>query len=308
MFDSNAQPWTTLRSAALPLIDAYDATLRIGFLAMAGEAASCPLLDEVAPALGSYSAIAAKYESLGKPTKGESPFMLALSRAGELLNAAPQAEKFAIFVIDGEPDYCNDGNPLCPIDSTVARIQALRDAGVTTLVAGLPTLSPGAAAQYAAALQSYANAGAGLPVASVGDTVANLYFQCNIGNPPAPSWPAEFVASGKPAMQALGSYSANAGAAPVVLLDPADAAGLSSELDKLLSRTKSCRVGLSKDVQLDAAASGHVTLKGTELVYGEDWTLSATNELTLLGEACTAWQVPSPGALSADFPCAVVSE
>ncbi len=62
--------------------------------------------------------------------------MLALARAKELLQAGPTGPRFVILVVDGNPDYCNDGDNLCPVDSTVARIQLLKAAGITTLVAG----------------------------------------------------------------------------------------------------------------------------------------------------------------------------
>jgi hypothetical protein len=308
MFEGS-KAWFPVRDAALPVIGSYDAALNIGFMAMTGEAASCPLLDEVAPGPGNYAAIASKYTSLAKPTKGESPFMLALSRARTLLDAAPAGEKFAILVVDGEPDFCSDGNDLCPIDAVVARIQALKAAGVTTLVAGLPIYAGANATLYAAALQSYANAGAGLPAASVGDTVANIYFQCNQGSPTAPSWKAEFDASGKPAQQALGTYSASPDSAPVTLLDPSDAASLTGSFTRLFGRTKSCRYQTtSGSVVMAQAASGVVKVNDTAIPYDatNGWQLTSETELELLGDACDAVRAAAAAQVSIDFPCSAV--
>jgi hypothetical protein len=311
MFDQSSQPWVPVRDAALPVIDSYDAALNIGFIAMTGEYASCPLLDEVGPATSNYAPIAAKYTALAKPAKGESPFMLALTRAQELLDGAPDGEAYVIMVVDGEPDFCNDGNDVCPIDSVVARIQTLKAAGITTLVAGLPIYLGADAALYAAALQSYANAGAGLPAASVGDTATNIYYQCNQGSTTPPSWKAEFDASGKPAMQALGTYSANPGSAPVTVLNPTDAASLTASFTQLFGRTQSCSFEASGgSVTLAEAGSGVVKLDGTLLPYDatNGWHLESESVLELVGSACDALRASGGANVTIDFPCSAVGD
>jgi hypothetical protein len=309
MFDVDSKPWTTVRDAVLPVIDAYDAQRNIGFMAMTAELATCPILDEVAPAPNNYTPIAAKYTPLTKPTKGESPFMLALGRARELLDAAAGAEPFVIMVIDGQPDYCNDGDPLCPIDSVVARIQLLKSAGITTLVAGLPLTASavGDAAVYAAALQSYANAGVGLPAATVGNTEANIYFSCNSGSPTAPSWPAEFTASGKPAQKALGTYSASPGSATFTSLDPANAAGLTTAFSQLFARTHSCSFETTGGTVVQAA-SGVVKLDNVAIAFDatNGWHMKSATELQFVGNACNALRASATAQVSIDFPCAAV--
>jgi hypothetical protein len=309
MFDVDSKPWVTVRDAALPVIDAYNAQRNIGFMAMTGESGTCPILDEVAPAANNYPAIAAKYTPLAKPTKGESPFMLALSRARQLLDAAPAAEPFVIMVIDGQPDYCNDGNDLCPIDSVVARIQLLKAAGITTLIAGLPLVSSavGDAAVYAAALQSYANAGVGLPVASVGNTEANIYFQCSGGLATPPSWPAEFAASGKAAQQALGSYSASPGSAPFTSLDPTNAGSLTTAFSKLFARTNSCSFQTTDGTVVQPAA-GVVKIDNVTIPFdaSNGWHMKSTTELEFVGNACNALRASVTAQVSIAFPCAAV--
>jgi hypothetical protein len=309
MFDPNSKPWVTVRDAALPVIDAYDNVRKVGFLSMTGEIGTCPLFDEVLPALGSYSAIASKYNALAKPTKGESPFMLALNEAGQQMLGAYEGSAYVIMVIDGEPDYCNDGDDLCPIDSVVARIQALKASGITTLIAGLPIYQGADAAVCSAALQSYANAGAGLPVASVGDTVQNIYFRCNSGSAVAPSWKAEFNASGKLANQALGSYSASPGSAPYTSLDPSDAAGMTTKFQDLFARTRSCSFDAQGgEVVLGAEASGVVKIDAQVVPHGAQngWSMSSSSVLTLNGSACQTWRSSTTSAVSVGFPCDAV--
>jgi hypothetical protein len=307
MFDVNSQPWAAVRDAALTVIGEMDGELDLGFLSMTGEAGSCPLLDEVAPAPDNYAAIAAKYNALAKPTKGESPFMLALGRAGELLAAGPgNGEAHAVMVVDGEPDYCNDGNPACAIDSVVARIQALRSQGFVTLIAGLPnTTNP---TQHAASLQSYANAGLGLPVTPVGGSVSDIYYQCT----GSAGWAAELATSGKPAQQALGSYSNSAGAAPFTSLDPsAGGAALTAALRSLLARTKSCRFDVEDfDVNVAQANFGTVTIDDQEIPFSAQngWHMVDADELELVGSACTAWRVPAASQITVKFPCDVLSQ
>lgn len=306
MFDVIAPPWLPVRDAALPVIDVYDGSQNIGFMAMTGELATCPLLDEVAPAPGNYAAIAAKYNALVKPAKGESPFMLALSRAQQLLAAAPAGDQFVIMVIDGQPDYCGDGNDLCPIDSVVARIQALKTAGITTLVAALPIYTGADTALYTAALQSYANAGVGLPAASAGDTAQNIYFQCN----GVTGWNAEFVASGKPAQQALGAYSASPGSALVTSLNPASPASLTSSFSQLFARTQSCSFEAKNGkVVLASAASGVVKIGGVAVSYDatNGWHMKSDSVVELVGSACDTLRATPAAAVTIDFPCDAVT-
>jgi hypothetical protein len=304
MFDVNNQPWAGVRDTLLPVVDAYDKLENIGFLSMTGEFATCPLFNEVAPAASNHAAIAAAYNPLVKPTKGESPFMLALSRAKVLLEAAPAAEKFVILVIDGQPDYCDDGNALCPIDSVVARIQLLKAAGITTLVAGLPLTANavGDAAVYASALQAYANAGVGQPTTIVGTSTSDVYFQCTAST----GWSAEFTASGKPVQQALGSYSAPAGTAPYTALTPSNAASLTTAFNQLFARTQSCTLtATGGKVLLASAATGTVKVGGSSVPYdaSNGWQMKSETELELVGTACDALRAAPDIAVSIDLPC-----
>ena len=118
--------WYPLRDGVLQVVQTLGAEVRFGFAAFTGEAgdAMCPQLAPVTPALGNFAAISSRYNALVAPRKGETPTRNALASVGALL-AADQApgEKFILFVTDGQPDYCDDGNELCPPDSVVGREQ-----------------------------------------------------------------------------------------------------------------------------------------------------------------------------------------
>ena len=70
---------------------------------------------------------------------------------------------------DGEQDYCNDGNFVCPTDSMVYHLQELATQGFKTFIFGLPMKSDDAQqqARYPSVLQAFADAGAGLTVSPV---------------------------------------------------------------------------------------------------------------------------------------------
>jgi hypothetical protein len=85
-------------------------------------------------------------------------------------------EKFILFVTDGQPDFCDDGNELCPPDSVVGELQTLATGGIHTLVFGisspLTTISD-------AVLQGFANAGASQPVAPLVADINQVFDQCS---------------------------------------------------------------------------------------------------------------------------------
>jgi hypothetical protein len=308
MFEGGAA-WYPVRDAALPAIQAWETRENIGLLAMTGENSSCPILSEVAPALGNHAAIAQEYGSLARPTKGESPFMLALDRAGELLRDA-RGDRFVIFVIDGQPDYCDDGNDLCSIDSVISHLQKLKASGITTLVAGLPIYAGADTARYAAALESYANAGAGEPVAAVGVGSVDIYNQCNGGSVLPPSWKAEHAASGKPPLQPLATYAAMPGNETYTALEPTDPAGLSDDFQALFARTQSCsfEAGGGK-VAPEAVDRGAVVLDGKPIPHDAQngWQLLGGDVIQLSGEACRALRADAAATLSIEFPCDAVT-
>jgi hypothetical protein len=294
--------WDRVRDALLPIVDAVDAQQSIGFLAMSAEFNACPAFQEVAPAKNNYAGIAAKYSAISKPTKGESPFPLALDRAAQLLEGKA-GDKHVIFVIDGEPDYCNDGQPDCAIDSTVWRLQKLRAAGVTTHVGALPF--PPILPDVSATRQSYANAGTGLPVSPFSSEYVG-YYSCSA----QPKWVEDHTATGKGVETLIGTYSATPGAAPFSALDPADGDGLRASFGKLLAKTRSCSFDVQgAELAVDAAKTqGSVSLNGQPLPYSASngWNLPSSSVLELTGSACAAYHDAIAPQLTFAFPCSVL--
>jgi hypothetical protein len=234
--------WNVLRSGVLQVLNDLPAEMRLGFAAFSGHFGVCPDLLEVAAAQANRAAISALYSTLEMPqSKEDAPLSLALSRAASLLWTDPTpGEKTIVLVSDGNADYCDDGNPFCPPDSIVGRLQNLA-AGrevtelgtviarppIRTLVFGtaVPTI-----AAAAARLQTFANAGAGEPVALPGDPIqpSQLFAQCSS----SAAWLADFETTGKATTfdASIGSYSAVAGSAPVYGPTAAEQAALVAAL------------------------------------------------------------------------------
>lgn len=237
MFAGERPPWYDIRDASLSAFEKVQAPAELGFLAVSGAHDMCPILHEVAPAASSHGAIATMYEALvEQPVKGESPFMYALDRAGELLDGA--GKKYIVFVLNGEADFCSDGFPGCPADSTIAHIQKLHRAGITTLVAAAPEPFPQDEQRtkaYEAALKGYANAGAGLPVESHEESKTLDDMCAN-----AIAWQDELAASGDPERTTLADYAETGGNATYVNLDPRDVTGMTKALGSLLEGIASC--------------------------------------------------------------------
>ncbi|HTV24374.1 MAG TPA: vWA domain-containing protein, partial [Polyangiaceae bacterium] len=249
MFDpiiDNVSAWTALRGGVLDVMRELQDNVRFGFAAFAGATLPGQMCDlqvpSVAPKLNNYEDIAALYQPLERPTnpnEKETPTTLALARIAAELRADTTTigDKYILFVTDGEPDYCDNGNQLCPPDSVVGLLQGLASgvdatgAPVTpirTLVFGVS--SPTASIR-ADVLQAFANAGAGLPVMAIAQNanqVANpndMWDQCNgvVG------WRSDFTNTGKPNVrgESIGDYvfdATLAGKAPVYRPDPTDQA------------------------------------------------------------------------------------
>jgi hypothetical protein len=230
-----------------------------------------------------------------------------------------------LFVTDGEPDYCNNGNLLCPPDSVVGLLQnmaagtetpGVTAAPITTLVFGVTspdtTILP-------SVLQGFANAGAGLGVAPILRTETevynpdNLYDQCN----GVPGWAADFALSGKPQVrgETIGTYTTDpllAGAAPVYRPDPTDQAALTEQIRTALAGVKSCTFDLGEDgVQVDLSRQdlgelARVVVNGAPVPFDpvNGWSMLSETTVQLEGTACTSWRSPTiETSISFDFPC-----
>jgi hypothetical protein len=326
MFANAGNPWGTLRDGVLPVVKDLNDQVRFGFIAITGEQAAgmCPLIDAVPPADKNYDAVAAKYMSLTAPAKGESPGMLGLQRAYEDLSKDPTpGDKYVLFVTDGEQDYCGDGNPLCPTDSVVYWLQKLKALNITTMVFGLP--STGDQTTYGSILQSFANAGAGQPVAPVvaaNQTTLDIYNQCfNGGDTNAAGWKAEFATAAKvddaatatiDESKTLGNYADAGGTAKVFKPDPTDQTALAAEFRKVLAGVKSCTFDIGGEIKVIQTLLGdaHVFIEGVEVPLdmngANGWHMPTPTQIELVGDACTKWRMPENNKITWDFPCKIL--
>ena len=166
--DHSKSYWNRLQDSILQVVTSFKPTSALASPPSAATAATCPDIKKVAPALMNYAPIMSLYGSLPFRTdddKWETPTRLTLETIGKELTAITSpGDKYILLVTDGEPDYCNDGNMLCPPDSVVGKLQQLKAQpapnSIGTIVFGLQsavaTISPNT-------LQAFANAGAGEP-------------------------------------------------------------------------------------------------------------------------------------------------
>jgi hypothetical protein len=306
--------WYPLRDGVLQVVQQLGSTVRFGFAAFTGEQgdAMCPTLNPVAPALDNAAAIAARYNALVAPRKGETPTRAALVQVGDLLMKDTMApgEKFILFVTDGQPDYCDDGNELCPPDSVVGELQTLVKANIQTLVFGisspLTTISD-------AVLAAFANAGAGQPVGQLNADVNAIYDQCS----GVPGWMADFAATGKPAMRpnTIGAYAPTGGDATVFKPDLTNQTALVNEISNALSGVKSCVFDLGdptngKPIMVDLTQldKAHVLIMGAEVPRDDTngWHMTSDTQLELSGTACDTWRKPENTKIDFQFPCQII--
>ncbi len=324
MFVNQGNPWGTLRDGVLPVVKSLNDQVRFGFMAITGEVGTCPLLDEVAPAEGNYDAVQTTYMGLKQPTKGESPGMLGLQRAYDVLSKdQTPGDKYVLFVTDGEQDYCGDGNALCPTDSVVYWLQKLNALKVTTMIFGLP--SSGDQVSYGAILQAFANAGAGQPVAPAvpaNQTVKDIHDQCFYGGDTnATGWKAEFATAAKvddaatagiDESQTLGNYAATGGTAKVFKPDPTDQTALAAQFEQVLAGVKSCTFDIGGDIKVVQTLLGeaHVYVQDAEVPLDptgmNGWHMPTPTQIELVGDACNNWRMPANTKIAWDFPCRIL--
>jgi hypothetical protein len=316
MFDvsGGTNAWDPLRNAVLQVVQQLQAEVRFGFGAFTGEIGqTCPIFDKVDPALDNHAAIAQVYTGLGRPTKGETPSTLAIPRARDALLAdSGNGGKFILFVTDGEPDYCSDGDDVCPVDSVVYQLQELHKQQITTLILGLTTTGQPVPA---GGLEAWANAGRGQPVQifSVRGapqqilTPIQIFYNCQ--NKPA--WMADYNALGR-SMQnpTLGQYATPGGNAQVFRPTGLDQTALAAQISAALQGTKSCVFDLQGRIQvkLDKQDQGRVIINGTDVPFGQTdgWHMVTETQLVLEGGACARWQDPASTQIDFKFPCDVL--
>jgi hypothetical protein len=314
---SNA--WGPLRTGVLQVIEDLQAEVRFGFGAFSGQGATCPDMPSEDADTNNHADIAELYNSLEQSAFKDTPTLLALNAVAEQLwGDTTPGGKYILFVTDGEPDYCDDGNVLCPPDSVVGRLQKLAlgldDTGaqnppIQTFVFGidsvLSTISP-------EVLQAFANAGAGQPVAEL-TAIPNAFFdQCR----GVAGWAADFATTGRQLVPgaSVGVYSPVGGTATLYRPDPTDQAQLIEQIRSALAGVKSCTFDLAGDgieVDLsrqDLGTAARVLMGGTPVPFDElnGWHMLSSTTVELAGAACESWRVPGVTSLDFDFPCDLI--
>ncbi|MEP7049220.1 MAG: VWA domain-containing protein [Pseudomonadota bacterium] len=307
--------WDPLKAGVLSVVADLQSQIRFGFGAFSGQQGGmCPVFNSIAPTLNNAKAITDVYQPLGRLTgaKGETPVTEVLPKIQELLTQpGNDGDKYILFVTDGEPDFCDDGNAECPVDAVVGNVQRLAMAGIHTLVFGLKSaqssISDGT-------LQAVANAGAGQPVASPfgTDTPQNLCYACST----VAGWNGEWtglksapdcMTAGK---QTLGSYAAAGGTAVVYHPNTADQKALTDQIASVVSGIKSCTFDLGGQitVNLDLLSEASVALDGQTVPLSMDngWHMNTTTQLALVGAACDNWRKPETTKIDFNFPCDLI--
>jgi hypothetical protein len=325
--DRNNSAWTRLKDGILQVVESLQADVRFGFTAFNGVTGpSCPTLETVPPALNNHAAIAARYNGLPfrvDADKWETPTRRTLEQVGATLMAdTTPGEKYILFVTDGEPDYCGDGNALCPPDSVVAQIQTLKTAGITTIVFGLLTMSADVAPNT---LKAFATAGAGeptLPPLRTGSDIFAIFDQCwPGGDSAAAGWKADFLAVPANATctanqnncrgRTIGTYGTAAGPTEPFRPDPANQTQLITQLSNALAGVKSCVFDLTPvKVDLNQLNKAGVLIEGTpvplDTTNANGWNMTSDIQLTLFGSACDAWRNPNATKIDFNFPCEII--
>jgi hypothetical protein len=241
--DATNGTFFNLRTAVEQVVMQLQGQVRFGLASFVGDHSSgvCLLNYQSVPiALNNYSAIQVAYDGWGPlmpfGAKANGPAVEAIPMVRQALQDDPGiGPKYMMIVTDGQTDFCNDGNALCPADAVTYMIQDMYAAtpSVGTLVIGLPTSVSNISS---AVLQDFANAGAGQPVAipsGTGVTTStDVYNQCNGQGTTAGSysWSSLYTAAGRAGMTSLATYSATGGTGTVYTAATASETDLENQI------------------------------------------------------------------------------
>jgi hypothetical protein len=315
MFDVNTNvglpmgAWVPLRTAVLQVIRNLEHDIRFGFGAFAGTSGMCPVFPTVGIAPDNYNAINMAYTGLGdtRPfNNSETPVYLVLPTVRTMLNGAGPGDKYILFVTDGEPDYCDNGNALCPIDDVVATLQSFKAEGIHTFVFGVRSANESITPEV---LQAFANAGANAAVAQPYAS-RNIFNECN-GYAP---WKTAHTAAGRTMDQSLGTYTTPGGTTTYYRPNPADQTALANQIATVVAGVKSCLFdlgdvnGKSLKVDLMQLDKARVLIMDIDVPQSETngWRMVSQSQLELTGTACTNWRKPENTKIDFRFPCSTI--
>lgn len=333
--------WGTLKAAVLPVIEDLQSDVRFGFASYTGVRNMCQGLSTPTDfAFDNYAAIRAAYDALGNPMddlgdKGETPTAVAIEQARELLLAdaakleaaeEPPSEKYILLVSDGDADFCNDPAAQCAADAVVAALQLAATEGVRTLVFGIESDQ----LEHPEWFDFFAQAGAGEKPAwtdalTISTYTGKLESECSSmpewadyreanGNAPDPTQCNTPEGQNQPpegnaeCYLPAGNYDPAGGSASAFL--STDTAALAAQIKTTVSGLKSCVFDLSGsgvEVVAGQEATGEIFVSDVQ-ISADQWRMNTTQELELLGAACTTWQDPATKKFFAGFPCEALKE
>ncbi|HEY4105748.1 MAG TPA: VWA domain-containing protein [Polyangiaceae bacterium] len=305
MFEAPNPPWEPLKMGALQVIQELQNDVAFGWGAFTGQAGvKCPDFASVPPAKNNYDAINMVYGTMGATGyKSETPVGEALPLAAQALAQSPEdGNKYILFVTDGQPDFCDDGDENCPLDDVVYQLQKLNKTGINTIIFGLQNgnVPP-------QTLQAFANAGAGQPVAApFTGTAMDVYYSCQS----EAGWKADYAEAGVTGMSAVAAYAATGGMTKYYSPDVTDQDALTTQLRTVLAGVKSCLFDLSKfTIDLNGLDQASVLVQGqtVPLDSTNGWRMNSESQLELVGSACTNWQQPQNTKIDFNFPCDIVT-
>ena len=328
----------TLKTAVLQVIQSLQDQVRFGFGSFVGDHAKGTCAPTLTPApsalpidLYNYNAISALYGPLGSLTpcgaKADTPAVEVLPMIKSTLLAEPATatnpmtnamynvgKKYLLFVTDSETDFCDDGEALCPADAVTWRIQDFYTNGIGTLIIGLPASTSSGDTIASSALQNFANAGAGQPVAPIsGTTQITAHNDCQGVAGYAAVWneanPGQSISTDQ---IPIATYSATGGNATVYAPTSAsDVKALTDQITAALQGVKSCTFDLTGfKIDLTKLNQAGVLINGSLVPLdpksGNGWNMVSATELQLFGSACDNWRKPSSTDIKFDFPCTIV--
>jgi len=307
--------WNPLKAGVLEVVKQLEGQVRFGFGAVTGLAGGmCPIFESIAPALNNSAAISAVYQPLGKlpgNEPGQTPIIQALPLVQGLLNQpGNDGDKYILFVTDGEPDFCDNGDSDCAMDAVVGGIQKLAADGIHTIIFGIGSSIINTSSSF---LQAMANAGASLPpptpFASM-KTPQSVCYACKGVSPWAAQWGTGATPDCMTGAQTLGTYGSSATNATVYNPDAANQAALTTQIANVVKGIKSCTFDLGGDIsvdlnQLDRAS---IAVEGTNIPLSQDngWRMNNASQVELVGSACTTWNDPKNTHIDFNFPCEII--
>lgn len=287
--------WEPVKRGLLDVIAQVQDDIQLGLVTYTGQnGGTCPdfspALAQVTFAKGNLTEIESALNAVQKPNfKGETPTAMAIEQAVPLLSAAGGGQKFILLVTDGDPDFCDDGDQVCPMDAVVGAVQNAYAQGIGTTVFGLRRNGVNLSGQH---LQDVANAGAGLPVAQPIQRLEDFQGRCQ--------------------GPARGTYAATGGNARFFEADATNQAALAEALDQVVAGIRSCTFELAGAVKVDLTRAQLAQIfidSGAPLTYQDPngWRMVTDTQVEIMGAACAQLKRPETRGVTFDFPCEIIS-